>query len=121
MPIKKRDSTDQPVQVPAREHKRDPNAVLHGFKDYRKAATILYDEISPKEVPIDDLVKLIRTPQNDDNMDRVYRNRIRGRMTAIRAFCVFCVGSSKKVRTCESLGCPLWPFRMGNNPFNRKG
>lgn len=38
----------------------------------------------------------------------------------IRAFCLTCVGGSKKaVREC-SAECPLHPFRMGTNP-NRAG
>jgi len=36
----------------------------------------------------------------------------------IRKHCLyFCMGGSKKaVRECESVGCPLYKFRMGTNP-----
>jgi hypothetical protein len=28
-----------------------------------------------------------------------------------------CVGSSAEVGRCTAIGCPLWPYRMGANPF----
>ncbi len=42
---------------------------------------------------------------------------------AMRAFCVDCHGGNRaEVRRCTSVGCALWPYRMGTNPFtNRKG
>lgn len=37
---------------------------------------------------------------------------------AIRKFCMECVGGNRNyIRECECAHCPLWPFRMGNNPF----
>ena len=40
---------------------------------------------------------------------------------AIRAKCVDC-GNQAEVARCTAVGCALWPFRMGKNPFsNRKG
>jgi hypothetical protein len=37
---------------------------------------------------------------------------------AIRANCVGCCGGSvSEVRKCTAIGCPLWPMRMGVNPF----
>jgi len=37
---------------------------------------------------------------------------------AIRKFCLECVGGNRNyVRECECAHCPLWPFRMGKNPF----
>ena len=40
-----------------------------------------------------------------------------------RAFCVDCMaGNSAEVRRCTSVGCALWPYRMGRNPYtNRTG
>ena len=40
----------------------------------------------------------------------------------IRAKCLDCAGGQpSEVRKCVSLDCPLWPVRMGVNPFHRKG
>jgi hypothetical protein len=38
----------------------------------------------------------------------------------IRAKCLdCCCGSPYEVRRCISIDCPLWPFRMGTNPWRR--
>ncbi len=41
---------------------------------------------------------------------------------AIRAYCVhICMcGSTKAVLECASAACPLWPFKMGNDPWREK-
>ena len=37
---------------------------------------------------------------------------------AIRAKCIDCSGgSATEARKCVAYECPLWPFRMGKNPF----
>ena len=37
---------------------------------------------------------------------------------AARAKCLDCCGEQlREVRFCMALTCPLWPFRMGANPF----
>ncbi len=28
-----------------------------------------------------------------------------------------CVGQAAEVRRCTATGCPLWPYRLGQNPF----
>lgn len=39
-------------------------------------------------------------------------------ISAIRAKCVDCCGGSPgEVRKCTAVSCPLWPMRMGRNPF----
>jgi len=41
---------------------------------------------------------------------------------AIRAKCIDCCGDSlAEARRCIATGCPLWPMRMGTNPFYGKG
>lgn len=35
----------------------------------------------------------------------------------IRQYCLWCVGSSHKVKLCPNESCWLWDFRMGKNPF----
>lgn len=50
-----------------------------------------------------------------------YRDKVKNPITAIRAKCVdCCCGSLKEVAECGVTGCPLHPFRMGVNPFNKK-
>jgi hypothetical protein len=37
---------------------------------------------------------------------------------AIRANCIDCAGgNTAEVRRCAMLRCPLWPFRMGTDPY----
>lgn len=118
MPILKRDKNAPAVQSTAPDYVPDKDAVLEAFPNPRRAAMILYDENTPvKKIPLDDIALLTRMPDNATNQDVVYRNRIKSRMTAIRAFCVLCVGGPRAARMCPSVSCPLWPFRMGHNPF----
>ncbi|HKF60254.1 MAG TPA: hypothetical protein VKB42_02770 [Dongiaceae bacterium] len=35
----------------------------------------------------------------------------------IRRACLQCVEGDAEVRACAFFACPLWPFRMGKNPF----
>jgi hypothetical protein len=38
----------------------------------------------------------------------------------IRAKCLDCSGGQVgEARKCTAAGCPLWPYRMGTNPFRR--
>ena len=39
---------------------------------------------------------------------------------AIRAKCLDCAGSEAEVRKCVCSDCPLWPMRMGRNPFHAR-
>lgn len=37
---------------------------------------------------------------------------------AIRANCLdCCAGNAAEIRRCGHIGCPLWPFRMGTDPY----
>jgi hypothetical protein len=39
-------------------------------------------------------------------------------LKALRARCLdCCAGSAHEVRLCTAAACPLWPFRMGRNPW----
>ena len=43
-------------------------------------------------------------------------------MRVIRAKCLDCsAGSRAEVATCTVAACALWPYRMGTNPFKRRG
>ena len=39
-------------------------------------------------------------------------------LDVLRAKCLDCsAGAADEVRKCVSVGCALWPYRMGSNPF----
>lgn len=63
-----------------------------------------------------------RALQNDS--ERIilrYKERVKNRNTAIRAKCIECSnGQQSEVRECTVKSCALWPFRMGEDPFNKK-
>lgn len=123
MPIARRDVPEAVAAPPAAPpvHSPDPSALLnasHTPAERRTIAFLAYasEQRKPTEIPVDDLVLLARTPQNDANVDRTYRGRIKGRLSAIRAMCVECSGGSPKAaRTCVQVNCPLWSFRTGAN------
>ena len=57
----------------------------------------------PQEIPID-VLRELHVPENP--------------VKAIRAKCIDCSGgSATEARKCVAFKCPLWPFRMGRNPF----
>lgn len=59
------------------------------------------------------------TPQ-DRNIERALA-RVRNPLTAIRAFCVTCMGGYVNfVSGCTATRCPLFTYRMGKNPQARK-
>jgi hypothetical protein len=40
-------------------------------------------------------------------------------LKAIREKCLDCCNANDaEVRKCTAVGCALWPYRMGTNPFN---
>lgn len=48
-------------------------------------------------------------------------DRITNPIKAIRAYCLeCCLDQSNEVKLCPAEGCPLYPFRMGKNPFRKK-
>ena len=60
----------------------------------------------PSELSVDDLREL-------GHPEKLTKN--------IRAKCLDCAGGSEaEVRKCVACDCPLWPFRMGKNPFYGK-
>lgn len=61
---------------------------------------------NPKDVTTEDLIDL--------GVESSFRKMIRRK-------CVDCCGGSEKeVRLCTAINCPLWAFRMGNNPLRGK-
>lgn len=50
-----------------------------------------------------------------------YKERIKSPITAIRAFCITCMGGYvKEVKNCTAPKCPLYPVRLGVNVFSAK-
>lgn len=50
-----------------------------------------------------------------------YEDKVKNPLTAIRARCIQCTnGQVGEVKLCATKSCALWPFRMGENPFNKK-
>jgi hypothetical protein len=66
-------------------------------------------ENRPIELPAEALAKLGHHKRNP--------------LKAVRAFCLDCMGGNRaEVRRCTSVGCSLWVYRSGKNPFTaRKG
>lgn len=45
-------------------------------------------------------------------------HRKRPILDAIRQNCIECCsGNQAEVRRCSMIACPMWPYRMGSNPF----
>lgn len=41
----------------------------------------------------------------------------RPKLKVLRSQCLECMGGQRSlVKECESLTCPIWPYRMGKNP-----
>jgi hypothetical protein len=125
MAIKQRNFVVGSVQEPARvaaPHVPSKDAVLTGgtANTLRTAGHLTYSGTNPMQAPVDDLTLMVRDADNDTDLDHSYRNRIRSKGSAIRAFCVLCASGAKGARMCEVVDCALWSFRMGNNPLNRK-
>lgn len=123
MPLRQRIvATEQPRTFV--EHRTLPmdTFTANGTTDDKKVQRVsrhVYGGEHPKEVPVQDLLRMVRTPldPSDELMSR-YTRRISSPLTAIRAKCVDCSGGSPaEVRRCPNVHCTLWPFRMGSNPF----
>lgn len=73
---------------------------------------------NPKKVPFAELKEHVQAPHDTDALVNKYRKRIKNRATAIRSYCIICMGGEiASIRLCTSLTCPLHPFRMGKDPF----
>jgi hypothetical protein len=79
---------------------------------------LLYQGKNPKEVPVAALKSILHDTACDDFVIKTARKRVRNQGTGIRAFCITCMGGqAAEVRRCGAIACPLWPFRLGKNPF----
>lgn len=60
-----------------------------------------------------------RETQDAKNTIERYQARVKNPKSAIRSMCVTCSnGQLSEVRECTVKVCPLWPFRLGENPFH---
>jgi hypothetical protein len=76
----------------------------------------LYLEPSPYAVDKGNLIG--KSPASISRADLLALGHPEGPTKAIRAKCLDCSsGSDTEVRKCVAIGCALWPFRMGRNPF----
>lgn len=78
---------------------------------------------NPKDYP-EDLRKLLasKPPEfwGSKGLEKIGHKK-RPILKAIRAKCLDCgVSQPREVRLCQMVDCPLWPYRMGTDPF-RKG
>ncbi len=74
------------------------------------------------EVSTDSPDEAIEGESEADAGDRIiarYRAQATSPTKAIRAMCVYCMnGQPREVAKCTAPQCPLFPFRMGRNPFH---
>lgn len=88
---------------------------------YRRALIrATYHDTPARDIPAKDL-RLLTSLTSDDPLDTKFADRIKSPVTAVRGYCVNCQGGQiAAVRNCTNGSCPLFPFRMGNNPFYGK-
>ncbi len=48
-------------------------------------------------------------------------DELKSPIKAIRAKCLdCCCGQKEEVKLCPATACPLYPFRLGKNPFRKR-
>ena len=85
-----------------------------------EAATLNRDRyLEPSPHLADGGEKVGKLPRSVGTDDLAALGHPKSPIKAIRAKCVdCCAGDMSEVRKCVATGCPLWPFRMGRNPFH---
>ena len=94
-----------------------------GLDDQFKTIAIkcIYGGVNPKDVPNRYIKHAVTNPVSGTFPHMKSRGRVKNVNTGIRAFCIDCQGGdTPSVRNCPSFNCPLYPFRMGKNPFYGK-
>jgi hypothetical protein len=71
----------------------------------------------------DGRVRAGRDPRSASREALIAVHKPKPLLKAMRDKCIDCSGGSpSEAANCSAVGCPLWPYRMGTNPFsNRKG
>ncbi len=55
----------------------------------------------------------------EERIIRGYKDKIKNPITAIRSFCVECMGGGvREIASCTAKDCSLYPFRMGTNTMD---
>lgn len=81
-------------------------------------ASVKYGGMDPKVVPSSIIKHVLNCSVSDSPAMYKSLQRVKNANTGIRAKCITCMGGQPNyVRSCSSITCPLWPFRMGGNPF----
>ena len=87
----------------------------------REEFLLKYQGKDPKQIPQADLKALVAEFESEDSNINAYHRKIKSPPSGIRSYCVWCMGGqTAEVRRCQATNCPLWPFRMGTNPFAGK-
>jgi hypothetical protein len=77
-----------------------------------------YQGKDTRDVPVAGFRQMLHEGTFSDSNVKAAFQRIKNPATAIRAFCTFCMsGQTAEIRRCQAVTCPLWPFRLGQNPF----
>ena len=117
-------TTGQAIEPKKREYVPDPKALSPHFpKGHEREFVYLTfaQRQNPKGMAIEDLAVCLRLADDPGHVtETASRDRIKGRLSAVRAFCLRCTDGPKNVRMCVAVTCPLWSFRMGTNPFYKK-
>lgn len=80
-----------------------------------------YQGRNPKEIPIAELREHVGSVESWDGVIQTYARKVSNPATAVRAFCMRCTGGQQaEIRRCQATSCPLWPVRIGKNPFYGK-
>ena len=76
-------------------------------------------EISPYQADEGELIG--KHPNEVPSQTLSLKFRAQNPLKAIREKCLdCCCGNAAEVRKCVATDCPLWPLRMGTNPFRKK-
>ena len=76
--------------------------------------------LEPSPIPADGGFDVGRLPGSIDLRDLRDLHHPESPIRAIRAKCIDCSGGvATEARKCVAIGCPLWPFRTGDNPFRK--
>jgi hypothetical protein len=76
-------------------------------------------EISPYQADEGELIG--KHPGDVPSQILSLKFRAQNPLKAIREKCLdCCCENAAEVRKCIAVDCPLWPFRMGTNPFRKK-
>lgn len=56
-----------------------------------------------------------------NNKDALKDHTKKPLLKVIREKCMdCCIGQHSEVKMCSITNCPLWPYRMGKNPFHQR-